>query len=625
MVALPNEILLEIVKYYPPITSFQDPDDILEEYNIVKNTLTSLCLVSKVWRNIAQPLLYRTYIKTEKTDPGIDHDEYNEAKIEAMEAQGMDIATIPEEEFEYTDYRKPIPLEMFIRTMIERPDLAEQVECLSISNYWDENADRGYGRTDVNKALGEAMLNASLKVPPQKTPWEWRYPSEWQEDWRNELREGDEVAEVALLMVLLPNIRFLDLGTSSETYGTYIQDLWRQLLGSQSKKTMELYGMEMEVHVDFLSQTETPLILSRLEAFNARTDNSTYENAPNIDIVEEVLTIPSLKNFYCWGLQQLWSENLCLPLAHLKEVYLDDCRVSEDALLCIIYSCKQLESLNVIFSEWSRWTDVRLGKPFLIALAQRNETLRRLTLLLPPFFKQRSHRLYVTAPFDLRRLTNLETLSIDYDIVSSERDSRPAEDDQHNPKFPRNLPKSIQQLNIEGCRLGKNMAECASYLISAKRKYNKLKFMRCGYETLEPTNNAEKRQIVSLSMTAGVFKALGMELEISSEDRIVGPHPAFGPNVHPQTSEDEWSDVSDPELGDWEDVESDMDIDVGDDVDDDVDDDDVIDDDIDDVEGVNGVDSSDANAGGVDDTNDGDEMDEDTHEGEQGRYDLRPR
>jgi hypothetical protein len=182
MVTLPNEILLEIVKYYPPITNFQDPDDILGYYNIVKNTLASLCLVSKAWRNIAQPLLYRTYIKTEKTDPGIDHDEYNEAKIEAMEAQGMDIATIPEEEFEYTDYRKPIPLEMFIRTMIERPDLAEQVDCLSISNYWDENADRGYGRTDVNKALGEAMLNASFKVPPQKTPWEWRYPSEWQED-----------------------------------------------------------------------------------------------------------------------------------------------------------------------------------------------------------------------------------------------------------------------------------------------------------------------------------------------------------------------------------------------------------------------------------------------------------
>jgi hypothetical protein len=543
-----------------------------------------------------------------------------------MEAQGMDITTIPEEEFEYTDYRKPIPLEMFIRTMIERPDLAEHVECLSISNYWDENADRGYGRTDVNKALGEAMLNASHKVPPQKTPWEWRYPSEWQEDWRNELREGDEVAEVALLMVILPNIRFLDLGTSSETFGTYIQDLWRQLLGSQSKKDIELYGMEMEVHVDFLSQTETPLILSRLESFNARADASTYENAPNIDIVEEILTIPSLKSFYCWGLQQLWSENLCLPLAHLKEVYLDDCRVSEDALMFIIDSCKQLASLDVVFSEWSRWTEVRLGMPFLVALAQRKETLKRLTLLLPPMFKQRSRTLHLAAPFDLRRLTNLETLSIDYEIVFSEHESRPGEDDRHNPKFPHNLPKSIQHLNIEGCMLDENMSECASYLISGRRKYSKLKFLRCGYETLKPANNTEICQIDSLSLTVGVYKALRMELRIDSDDTVILPHPMFDRKDHPihsQDFQDDMSDVSGSELGSWEDVDTDSDIDVGDDVDDEIDAMEDVEDGGDDVDDVDGVDTDDDDDDG--DVNDGDEMDEDTHEEEQGRYDLRPR
>ena len=138
MASLPNEIFLEIVKHFPPINKFHDPSDVLEEYNITKNTLASLCLVSKIWRDIAQPLLYRTYIKTEDFDPNIDHDEYIEAKIEAMEAHGIDIQTSPDEELEYTDYRKPVPLENFIRTMIERPDLAERVECLSISNYCDE-------------------------------------------------------------------------------------------------------------------------------------------------------------------------------------------------------------------------------------------------------------------------------------------------------------------------------------------------------------------------------------------------------------------------------------------------------------------------------------------------------
>jgi hypothetical protein len=97
----------------------------------------------------------------------------------------------------------------------------------------DENAERRYGRTNVSKALGEAMFYASLKVPPQTKPWPGR---EWQADWRNELLEGDELAGVALLMFLLPNIQHLDLGTSSRTYGSYVHDIWRQLLGSQSKE-----------------------------------------------------------------------------------------------------------------------------------------------------------------------------------------------------------------------------------------------------------------------------------------------------------------------------------------------------------------------------------------------------
>ncbi|KAH0282859.1 hypothetical protein KCU62_g9453, partial [Aureobasidium sp. EXF-3399] len=520
MVTLPFEILLEIAKCYPPITKVQDPDDVLEEYNIVKNTLASLCLVSKAWRDIAQPLLYRTYIKTEKTDIGIDHDEYNEAKIDAMVAQGMDITKIPEEEFEYTDYRKPIPLEMFIRTILERPDLAEQVECLSISNYWDESERRPYGRTDVNKALGEAMYNASLKVPPQKTPWEWRYPSEWQEDWRNELREGDEVAEVALLMVLSPNIRFLNLGTSSKTFGAYVQDLWRQLLGSQSKETRELYG------------------------------------------------------------------------------------VSEDALACIVDDCKQLECLDVVYSEWSRWTGVTLGMPFLVTLALRKDTLKRLTLLLPPSFKLRNHHSNITAPFDLHRLTNLVTLSIDYAIIFSERESRPGEDDRYNPKFPKNLPRSIEQLHIQCCRLDQGMAGYALLLLEARRRYNKLKTLQVTYETFEAKNAAEKKQMISLSSTVRLFKDYGLELRIESEE---------GQFIVPAVFEDSDAakkyrkfvlDAPDSDSDDWDDVDSDDDLDIADDADEEEDEDNDNDNDVDDVE---------------------DEMDEGTHTGEQGRYNLRPR
>ncbi|KAG9526585.1 hypothetical protein KCU93_g5490, partial [Aureobasidium melanogenum] len=582
MATLPNEIILEVVKHFPIVTEFKHPDDVLEEYNLTKKTLTSLCLVSKTWRDIAQPLLYRTYIKTEKTDPNIDHDEYNEAKIEALEAKGVDISTLPEEEFEWTDYRKPIPIEMFIRTMIERPDLAEQVECLSISNYWDENAERKWGRTDVNKALGEMMYNASLKVPPQKTKPAWRF-DDWQEDWRNELREGDEIAEVALLMVLLPNVRCLDLGTSSGTYGTYVHDLWSQLLGPQSTKNVEHYGQDLDIDVDFASQSsEPPLILSHLEYFNARVDSFLWKSAPKIHIVSPILTIPSLKIFYSWGLQEeYWSENVRLPLAHLKEVFLNDCRVSEDVLIVTIGCCERLESLDVVYS---RWTDeVNLSISFLMALSQRKETLKRLTLFLPEFYEHRNDReLFINAPWDLRDLTNLETLSLDYEIIFSE-DADVDPYDPDNVKFPYNLPESIEQLNIENCKLNEDMAECACYLLEARKKFNKLKFFEVNYETLEPANDIQKDQIVKLSMVAGMFKVEGTKMSVVDDDdkMLVPPEMVKVEDGPGSDGEDDWSDMSGSELGSLKDA--------------------------------------------GDRSNEDDRVNEDTNEETQGRYNLRPR
>lgn len=516
-----------------------------------RNTLASLCLVSKAWHDIAQPLLYRTYIKTEKIDPKIDHDEYNEAKIEALGAQGVDISTLPEEEFEYTDYRKPIAIEMFIRTMIERPDLAEKVECLSISNYWDENAERTWGRTNVNKALGEMMYNASLKIPPQKTKSTLRYEN-WQEDWRAELREGDEVAEVALLMILLPNIKHLDLATSSKTYGTYVHDLWRQLLGPQSTKMVKHYGRDLKIDVDFLSQSsEPPLIFSRLKYFNARVDSFLYKSAPKIHILSPILTIPSLKNFYSWGLQEEYrSENVRLPLAHLKEVFINDCIISEDVLIVLIGRCKRLESLDVIYSNLT--DQIRLGVSFLMALAQRKETLKRLTLFLPDFQEndREDFDLFINAPWDLRQLTNLETLSIDYEILFEENPYADP-DEPDNVKFPDNLPESIEQLNIERCVLGVDMAEDVCYLLEARTKLSKLKSLDINYESLEPANDFQRDQIVKLSMVAEIFRAEGIRMSVNDDnDKVLMPPQMVKAEDGPRSGEeDDWSDMSGSELG----------------------------------------------------------------------------
>ena len=280
--------------------------------------------------------------------------------------------------------------------------------------------------------------------------------------------------------------------------------------------------------------------------------------------------------------------------------------MSEDALACIVDDCKQLECLDVVYSEWSRWTGVTLGMPFLVTLALRKDTLERLTLLLPPSFKLRNHHSYITAPFNLRRLTNLVTLSIDYTIIFSERESRPGEDDWYNPKFPKNLPRSIEQLHIQCCRLDQGMAGYALLLLEARRRYNKLKTLQVTYETFEAKTAAEKKQMISLSSTVRLFKDHGLELRIESEEGQVIVPAVFEDSDAAKKYRRFVLDAPDSESDDWDDVDSDDDIviDIADDVDEEEDEEDDNDNDQDDVDI---------------------EMDEETHTEEQRRYNLRPR
>ncbi|KAI5238127.1 hypothetical protein E4T42_09065 [Aureobasidium subglaciale] len=379
-------------------------------------------------------------------------------------------------------------------------------------------------------------------------------------DWRNELREGDEVAEEALLMVLLPNIRWLDPGTSSPDYGCYIQDLWRQLLGSQSDIKVEQHGQEEDIKVDFLSQSGTPSSLSRLEYFSARVDEL------------------GNTSFYGFGLQEEeWSHNTQPPLGHLKHLSLDECSISESVLVLLVDSLEALESLHVTFSYCTY--EISLSTWTIYALARRKETLKNLSLFLPNDSEPRDrNELFINAPFDLRLLASLETLSIDYDILFRERNSEP--DHPDIVKLPHNLPESMEQLNIRNCRLDEDMAERASHLITSKRKFSKLKSLEIHFKTFEPADDLEKDELSHLSLVVGIFEALRMKLNIfSDDDKVIVSHPMFDPsNRRIRDEEEEWSDVSDSEEGSWE-----------------------------------------------DESHEDEELSEDVNDDEQGRYNLRPR
>lgn len=246
--------------------------------------------------------------------------------------------------------------------------------------------------------------------------------------------------------------------------------------------------------------------------------------------------------------------------------------------------CKQLESLDVMYSNLT--DQVKLSVSFLMALAQRKETLKKPTLFLPDFQEndQEEYELFINAPWDLRQITNLETLSIDYEILFQE-DPYADSNDPDNVKFPDNLPDSIGQLNIERCVLDVDIAEDACYLLEARKKFSKLKSLEINYKTLEPANDFQRDQVVKLSMVAGMFKAGGIRMGVNDDDdKVLVPPQMVKVEDGPRNGEeDDWTDMSGSELGSPE------------------------------------------SASDEDNENDNDETNEDTDDEEQGRYNLRPR
>lgn len=81
---------------------------------------------------------------------------------------------------------------------------------------------------------------------------------------------------------------------------------------------------------------------------------STMKLGSPVNTVSAILTIPSLKYFYGFGLQEHhWSYDGRLPLGHLKELFLNDRRMSEEVLETLVDSCERLESLDVAFSYYT--------------------------------------------------------------------------------------------------------------------------------------------------------------------------------------------------------------------------------------------------------------------------------
>lgn len=428
MVYLPNEIWLKIAGYFgPPLDLCTRESETVEEHDrIVQQTLVNLCLISKQLHAIFQPRLYRSFIKNDrfgarsrlfKPDSEWQHKYYQRGEQHPI--------------------RKATRLEKFIRTLIHRPDLAVSVERLRIGWYVEDSAlDRTiqkiYRRLPLHGKFARTFVDALKKFPGFE-----QMSAKTRRLWLKELRDGEERAEVALLLIILPNLRFVRIESKRGNLGKYIQELRDALLDPGPKLwTVECgRGMLWKRPVKIQSQPQQrPQVLKALVSLSVW---SNCDSGGSLGQCLNVLSLPSLTSFDARGLVQ-WYETLRLEssisFSSLQDLKLVHCKFSGAAIQDLLTECTKLRSL-ILNSEFAFDPDDEempiLGATVFAALQNLAGSLQRLTLVMPDY--------YIELDLDLSLFDRLRSLEVEQHLLISY---------QGHELMHMNLPTSIQQLII---------------------------------------------------------------------------------------------------------------------------------------------------------------------------------
>ncbi|KAL2036304.1 hypothetical protein VTO58DRAFT_102222 [Aureobasidium pullulans] len=323
MARLPDEVLLEIARHLSDEydeRSSRDGDDVKE----IKHTLIDLCMTSMLFRTVAQPTLHSYFERTSD-----DLNPYDGSDL---------LPTTNDREF-----RRCTRTESFIKTLIHRPDLAASVKSMKLDAFQDN---------------AQTYIESTHRIPPPPPELVRQWASRdddldrievWQDYWREGLRLGFANAEIALLFTLVPNLMRLELSSSDDDFGIIVHDLFEQMLGPRSSKTIVYRHLDLEVDTNFRSQsTTTPLgIFPNLRDLVVKTN-------PSKDLRFEVVE---------------WVE---LPLSHLERLELQECPFDMLSLGALVSSSKGLKHLQITL------TDTYPEEDFWTALKERATTLETL-------------------------------------------------------------------------------------------------------------------------------------------------------------------------------------------------------------------------------------------------------
>ncbi|KAH0281977.1 hypothetical protein M436DRAFT_39764 [Aureobasidium namibiae CBS 147.97] len=429
MVYLPNEIWLKVAGYfYPPLDLCTRESETVKEHDrVVQRTLISLCLVSKQLRAIFQPRLSGSFTKYSRSNA-------RNLLLESDSEWRHKYYQCSEQNF----IRKTTRLEYFLRTLIERPDLAVMVEQLRIGWFVEDSALEGkiqklYERLSLHGTLASTFVDTLRTFQGFE-----RMSIETRRSWLKDLRSGEEQAEVALLLVILPSLRFLRIESRRGDLTKYVRELHDALVGPRptSWTIVSGEGMLRKRRDSIQSQSQLPpQILKALESLNVW---SNCHGEGSLERCVDLLSLPSLTSIDARGLEQ-WHKELWpwpkpnIDLTSLQNLTLVHCRLSGSAITDLLTKCTGLRSLtlNSQFAFNPEEEAPFLGTTVYTALQNLAGTLERLTMMVPE---------YITDPdLDLTSFKNLRHLEVDQHLLLY---------NQGQANMHKNLPTSIQQLVV---------------------------------------------------------------------------------------------------------------------------------------------------------------------------------
>ncbi|KAI5196905.1 hypothetical protein E4T39_07543 [Aureobasidium subglaciale] len=429
MAHLPNEIWLQIASYHVV------PEMACKHAS--RQTLIALCLVSKQLCAAVQPLLYQDFTKFAR--PSAIY------RLATQDSEWLH-KYYQRDSLTFRTVRKTTRLEKFLRTLINRPDLANEIKYLSIEEFHDNNA-IPYWFKELYDKLPLDHTNSILFAHALKNSKAiGRLNHTSQMVWIEHLHDGVEGVEVALLLALVPQLRSLCFQSIETTLGKFVQELCDTLLGPPLRTPLEeLSKGPFQVR----SQSQKSLeIFPALTSLNLQGRcNKDYRDSLELIQCRNLLSLPTLTRFTGRCLQGSLDplDSLGRPfpsypsLAHLRHVELQHCKIEGQGLEAFLGRSNALVSLKIdsdhAFCPWGNLPFISAN--FFTSLQELTNTLERLTLMIPEYQN--------TICLDLSGFGKLHYLEVDMSLMIR---------DDHPSYIAELLPSSIQEVYIRRATQG---------------------------------------------------------------------------------------------------------------------------------------------------------------------------